>query len=393
MTEVRSGISKAVFGVLLAAVAFGAIVLATRVPDLSTGPGDQPLAAPTEPKTTTTLPPPRPLSTTDGWRLALQTPGALWEIRPSTGEVLRLVDGAAESVPRGGELVVMRPGGVEEPGGIGDIVLIEPDGDEFEFGAELPWQRVLTPITQNARFALTPRPVALVPVSIDGSTVLRRAALDGSSHDDIPLPGCGEALPISSMSTDRVFGVWCRDSDDLRLFHDSPGELIAIRIDEIRGDGLTPALLQRGDKPILVDPFGGVWDILFSESAFDDTDRLIGGDEDAIALRHDERILGIAAISTDLENVVVGASSGSDIDGSITASRLIGHNLLGFGDGWSTQAPVPIVSMVGAPDGMIYALGTSDDGGVLMSVDPVSGATVVMVSALPIDEGRLMLLH
>lgn len=400
MTEVGAGIWKVAFGVLVA-VAVVAIVFATRTPGASPGPGDQPLAAPAEPVTTSTLPPPRPVVTTDGWRLGLQTPGVAWEFRPSTGEMFRLVEGAADSVPRGGEIVVMRTGGVELDNGSdtttealesGDIVLIEPDGDEIEFGEELPWQRSQLPVAQHARFALTPRPVALVPVWFDGETVLRRTALDGSTHDDIPLPGCGEAIPFASTGSDRIFGVWCRDSDDLRLFYDSPGDLVEIRVAEIRGDGLMPALLARGDKPILIDPFGGVWHMLLSESLFDDPDLLIGGSEEAIALRADERILGIAAIATDLENIVVGASSGSDLDGTITAGRLIGHNLLGFGDGWSTQAPVPIVSMVGAPDGMVYALGSADDGGVIMSVDPANGEVAVIASGLPVDHGRLMVL-
>ena len=401
MADVGSGIWKVGLGALVVA-AVAVIVVATRTPSASPGPGDQPLSAPAEPVTTTTLPPPRPVVTNDGWRLGLQTPGVAWEILPSTGEMLRLVEEAADSVPRGGEIVVMRTGGVELGDGSetttvalgsGDIVLIEPDGDEIEFGAELPWQRPELPIAQHARFALTPRPVALVPVWLDGETVLRRTALDGSTHDDVRLPGCGEAIPFASTASDHIFGVWCRDSDDLRLFYDSPGEMVEIRVAEIRGDGLMPALLTRGDKPILIDPFGGVWHMLLSESLFDDPDRLIGGSEAVIALRDDERILGIAAIATDFENIVVGASSGSDLDGTVTAGRLIGHNLLGFGDGWSTQAPVPIVSMVGAPDGMVYALGSSDDGGVLMSVDPANGEVAVIASGLPVDQGRLMVLR
>lgn len=382
------GGSIAVFSVVL-------IVLITRSPVASTGPSDLPLAAPVEPETTTTIPPPRPIAPSDDWRLAVQTAGVLWQIDTRSGEMSRLIEPVDDSLPRGGAIVVLRTlvsGGSDAAFRISDgaMALIEPDGSEVVFQVDLPPLRSPT-VAQTARFALTPRPVALVPVWTADGVLLRRAGLNGTQYEDIPLPGCGAAHPIAAFGTDRVFGVWCRDSDDLRLFYDGV-ELVEERIDEIRGDGLTPALIARGDKPLLVDPFGGVWGFSLFEQAFLDDDRPIAGQDGRIPIADDERILGIAASSANFEHIVVGVSSESDFDGTVTASRLAGYDPLGFTDGWSIAAPAPVVSLVGAPDGIVYGLGSDDDGGVLMAIEPATGVPKVMFRGLPVDEGRLMVL-
>lgn len=240
----------------------------------------------------------------------------------------------------------------------------------------------------NPTMAVTPHPVALIPVEEPGERFptlrLQRLALDGSQFPPVPLPGCGIPYPVASPFTDHSFAVWCTAADELRAVTDL-GESMQVRpVLALEGGRRGPVLLSRADELLLVTGQGEIWQM-----------RLSGGEvwqSGRIELGAGEEVPGIAALTVD-QLLLVGVTSATGT--VVEAHRLLGFDLVEQRVRWHTELEHPISSLTALPDGRVFAFspaagGDPDPRGALLEVDPESGDTGLLRSDLPLETARLV---
>ena len=314
--------------------------------------------------------------------LGLQSRSGVQWLDPLSGEPVAVVDGLFDAIGRGDAVFGRRPG---------ELVVVRQDGGFEVF--EVADQQFVDWVTPNPTIDLTPRPVALIPTvagdgeSVDRDLILARVAIDGSQWSDIPLPGCGFGYPIAAQSSDRVFAMWCGGSHDLRVFVDEAGDVTEQRFTDLIYGGASPSILDRGDKPILIDAAGQIWTLVLSSQPSLD----VTGDLD---LDEGESHHGIAAISEDFRIAIVGVTRPDELPGfggRVTAGRLVGFDLVRGRIIWDESSPTPIESLLAAPDGLVYGYRSDPDtsGGNLFAIDPATGEITVRARGLSSEPGRL----
>lgn len=368
--------------ILVGLVTVAVVGVALSEPSLSPPTSAAPLSAPDDPTGGTGQSAPSVSQPVDDWMLGLQSRSGVQWLDPLSGEPVAMVDGLFDAIGRGDEVFGRRPG---------ELVVVRQDGGFEVF--EVADQQFVDWVTPNPTMDLTPRPVALIPTvagdgeSVDRDLILARVAIDGSQWSDIPLPGCGFGYPIAAQSSDRVFAMWCGGSHDLRVFVDEAGDITEQRFTDLINDGASPSILERGDKPILIDAGGQIWTLVLSSQP----SLGVTGDLD---LDEGESHHGIAAISEDFRIAVVGVTRSDELPGfggRVTAGRLVGFDLVRGRIIWDESSPTPIESLVAAPDGLVYGYRSDPDtsGGDLFAIDPATGEITVRASGLSSEPGRL----
>lgn len=325
-----------------------------------------------------------PIETT-AFRLGLQGEAAVWAIDLETLESNVLIQDIVDAIPRDDTIAGRWTGEVFFQESDGSTTTLMVDNQAYAIG-----------VTPNETMALTPLPVALIPTWVDYQVgydmILARRSVDGSQWGDIPLPNCGVAYPIAGQTLDLVFAVWCSQSDDLRLFNEYPDQPYETRFPEINGRPHGPAIVDRGDNPLIVDSTGTIWSLSLGEEA--DLEQ-----SGFLDLDGTEQVPGIAGLSRDQRTLYVGIATEPDLAaGRSGASRLLAFDLTTNTTNWSTETPVPFESLTVAPDGMIYAYYSAQIGdgprppSALMRIGPDSGIAEILISPLDLGIGRLLIL-
>ena len=238
-------------------------------------------------------------------------------------------------------------------------------------------------LTHDETIALTPLPVALLPIWPGASLerydlVVVRPLLEESEWSDVPLPGCGVPYPMAGVATDEVVAVWYAVTDDLHLFVPFPEE---------------SSIGEQGEESLIIDWTGVIWTLtLGAETSVERSGSL--------HLEPDQQVPGIAALSTDNTTLFVGvAQPDDDSAGGLQASQLVAYDTVLNANIWTKTTPVPFDSLAVGPDGIVYAYYSAivGDGphphSALMVIDPTTGSASILISPLELGMGRLLILE